>query len=102
MIIWTRVRSWLRAMLGRSRMERDMDTELRFHIETYAEDLTRSGVPGDEALRRARLAFGGVDRAKEECRDARGVNLVDSLMQDTCATALGCSARIRGSARSPC
>lgn len=69
-------------MTGRSRMEREMDTELRFHIEAYAQDLVRNGVSREEALRRARIEFGGIERAKEECRDVRGVNLVDSLVQD--------------------
>ncbi|MGB2634998.1 MAG: ABC transporter permease, partial [Candidatus Acidiferrum sp.] len=58
------------------------DTELKFHIEAYAEDLIRKGVPRAQAMRRARVEFGGVERAKEECRDARGVNLVESLLQD--------------------
>ncbi len=82
MTLWNRFRSWLRAILRRSRMESEMDAELRFHIEAFAEDLVRSGVPRQEALRRARLEFGGIDRAKEECREARGVNLFDSLLQD--------------------
>jgi len=63
-------------------MEREMDAELRFHIEAFAEDLVRSGVPREEALRRARIEFGGVERAKEECREARGVNFIDSVLQD--------------------
>jgi predicted permease len=63
-------------------MESDMDTELRFHIETYAEDLVRSGLPRQEATRRARLEFGGIERAKEECREARGVTFLESLAQD--------------------
>ncbi len=79
---WRRVRSWVRSMMQRSRMEREMDAELRFHIEAFAEDLARSGVPREEALRRARIEFGGVERAKEECRDARGTSFVDSLFQD--------------------
>jgi hypothetical protein len=36
---WSRLRSWLRATLERSRMESEMDAELRFHIEAAAEDL---------------------------------------------------------------
>ena len=59
-----------------------MDAELRFHVEAYAEDLMRGGVARHEAMRRARLEFGGIERAKEECREARGANLVESLMQD--------------------
>ena len=43
---------------------------------------SRAGVPREEALRRARIEFGGVERAKEECRDARGVNVIESLLQD--------------------
>jgi predicted permease len=59
-----------------------MDVELRFHLEAYAEDLVRNGVPRAEALRRARLEFGGVDKTKEECREARGAHLLEALIQD--------------------
>src|SRR5215472_17601203 len=82
MMFWSRVRSWLRAVARRSRMEREMDAELRFHIEAFAEDLVRSGVPREEGLRRARIEFGGVERAKEECREARGLSFIDSVFQD--------------------
>src|SRR6267154_5384685 len=82
MTLLSRFRSWLRAIVRRSRIESEMDTELRFHIEAFAEDLVRSGVPREDALRRARIEFGGVERAKEECRDARGANSIDSLVQD--------------------
>ena len=82
MTLWSQVRSWLRAILRRSRMESEMDAELRFHIEAFAEDLVRSGVPREEALRRARIEVGGIERTKEECRDARGVGFFDSLFQD--------------------
>jgi len=82
MTVWSRVRSWLRATVGRSRMENEMDAELRFHVEAYAEDLIRRGVPRQEALRRARLEFGGIESAKEECREARGVHFAETLLQD--------------------
>lgn len=82
MTLWSRIRSWVGATLRRSRMESEMDAELRFHIEAYAEDLGRSGVPKQEALRRARLEFGGIERVKEEGREARGANLIESLLQD--------------------
>jgi len=80
--IYRRLRSWLGATLRRSRMDSEMDTELHFHLEAYAEDLVRKGLPRPEALRRARLEFGGVDKTKEECREARGAHLVDILIQD--------------------
>src|SRR5689334_25087743 len=56
MTMWSRIRSWLRAIARRSRMENEIDAELRFHIEAFAEDLVRSGVPSDEALRPASAA----------------------------------------------
>ena len=80
--MWSKLVSWLRAVVARTRMEIEMDAELRFHVETFAEDLVRSGVPREKALRRARIEFGGMERAKEECREARGVSLFDGLKQD--------------------
>ena len=63
-------------------MESEMDAEMRFHVESYADDLVRGGMRRAEALRRARLEFGGLEQAKEECRDTRGVSLVEGVMQD--------------------
>lgn len=82
MTVWNQLCSWLKATVRHSRMEDEMDAELRFHIESYADDLVRSGMARQEAMRRARLEFGGIDRAKEECREARGVNFIDPLLQD--------------------
>ena len=59
-----------------------MDAELRFHIEAFAQDLVRSGVPHHEAMRRARIEFGGIERVKEEGREALGVTFIESLVQD--------------------
>jgi predicted permease len=78
----SRLRSWLRSTLHRSRMESEMDAELRFHLDAYAQDLIRGGVPLEEAFRRARLEFGAIERSKEECREARGVRLTENLLQD--------------------
>ena len=82
MTLWPRLRSWSSTILRRSRSETEMDAELRFHIEAYVEDLVRTGIPRHEALRRARIEFGGIERAKEECREARGINFFDNLLQD--------------------
>ena len=82
MTLGSQVRSWMRAMLDRTRMENEMDAELRFHMEAYAEDLQRKGAPRKEAVRRARIEFGGVERAKEECRDARGLSFTETSLQD--------------------
>jgi predicted permease len=77
-----RFRSILRALLARDRFENGMTEELRFHIETCADDLVRSGVPVEDARRRARVAFGSVDNVKRDCRDARGLHIFDVLAQD--------------------
>ena len=81
-MIPSRLRSWFNSILRRARLESEMDVELRFHMDAYADDLIREGLPRDEALRRARLAFGAVDRAKEECREARGVTFLETLLHD--------------------
>ncbi|HEV2179237.1 MAG TPA: ABC transporter permease, partial [Gemmatimonadaceae bacterium] len=62
--------------------ERDMDDEIRFHIAMEAKDLVRSGLSVDAAEWEARRRFGGVERHKEDGRDARGVRLVENLAQD--------------------
>jgi putative ABC transport system permease protein len=82
MTIWSRLRSWWRVTLRRSRMESEMDAELHFHIEAFAEDLARSGVSREEAMRRARIEFGGIERVKEEGREARGAKIMETLLQD--------------------
>ena len=79
---WSRLRSWVEATLRRSRMENEMDAELRFHMEAYADDLVRGGITREEAMRRARLEFGGMERVKEEGREARGVTFFETLVQD--------------------
>ncbi len=82
MRLWARFRSWVGATLRRSRMENEMDAELRFHMEAYAEDLVRGGMAREEAMRRARIEFGGIEQTKEECRDMRRVNWIEDLVQD--------------------
>jgi len=70
------------ALFRRSRVEEDMDEELRSHIQHRADDLERSGLDRAGAERRARLEFGGHQRFKEECREAVGIAFIDTLAQD--------------------
>jgi predicted permease len=72
----------LRSLLRRNSVELELDDELRFHFEQQVEKHLRSGLTRHEAVRRARLFFGGMDQVKEECRDARGVQLMETLLQD--------------------
>src|SRR5689334_2394746 len=80
--VWSDLRYRWRALVNRGAVERELDDELRFHLEHEIERRMREGMSRDEATRFARLAFGGVDRAKEESRDARGTALVESIAQD--------------------
>jgi predicted permease len=72
----------LRSLVRRKNVEEDLDDELRFHFDRQVEKDVRSGLTRDQAVRRARLAFGGIDQVKEECRDARGVRPMENLLQD--------------------
>ena len=69
--------------LHRSRISRDMEEELRSHIQHRADDLQRSGLSRPEAERQARVEFGGHMRFKEECQDALGGTFIETLRQDS-------------------
>ena len=83
----------LRALFGRETMERELDAELRFHVERETEKLILEGMSREEAGRRARALFGGVERIKEEARDARGVALIEGMLQDVRYALRGLRAR---------
>src|SRR5215467_5100025 len=72
----------VRALFRRKSVEMELDVELRFHLERQIEKYVRSGLSREEAMRRARMEFGGVELAKEECRDARGVSLLEIRLRD--------------------
>ena len=78
----SRLRSFFATLMRRERFEDSLDEEVRFHLDAYAEDLVRSGVPRREALRRARIHFGSVEGIKDDCRRARGLWLADELDRD--------------------
>jgi predicted permease len=78
----SRLRSFLDILARRARFERQMGEEMQLHLELRAADLERGGLPRAEARRRARLEFGGLDSAKDDCRQARGVRLLDEFVQD--------------------
>ena len=71
-----------RALLRRGSVERELDDELRFHLDKQADKHVAAGLTPEQAARRARLELGGLDRTKLECREARGVTLVEHLVQD--------------------
>ncbi|HXT15077.1 MAG TPA: ABC transporter permease [Gemmatimonadaceae bacterium] len=79
---WSDFRYRLRALFRRDALERELDEELRFHVEREAAAYERAGVPHDEAVRRARVAFGGIEQTKEASRDSRGTARIESVIQD--------------------
>jgi len=72
----------LRSLLRHPAAENELDDELRFHVEQQTDKYVKSGMSEAEARRRVRLEFGGLDQVKNECREARGVSLVETLVQD--------------------
>src|SRR5438094_1518222 len=72
----------LRALLRRDVVERELDDELRFHVEREAEKYVGAGLAPEDALRRARLALGGVEHTKELSRDTRGTARLEAVLQD--------------------
>ena len=77
--MFSRLRSFLTVWARRERFEDALDEEVRFHLEACTEELVRSGLPRREAVRRARARFGSIERAKDDCRRARGLRLADEL-----------------------
>jgi len=72
----------LRSLFRREAVEEDLRQELRFHLEQQVAENMATGMSRDEALQTANRDFGGVEHYKEECRDERRVNIVESFVND--------------------
>ncbi len=72
----------IRALFQKKSMDRNLDDELRFHLDRQIAKHTQAGLSPEEARRRARLELGGAAQIDEECRDARGVRVLEALWQD--------------------
>jgi predicted permease len=77
-----RIRSMFRAFSTRREFNSNMSEEMRDHIQRYADDLVRRGIPREEAARLACVEFGSVSAAKEDCREARELHLFDELQRE--------------------
>lgn len=80
--LWSDFLYRLRAIFRRDVLEQDLEYELRFHIKREAEKYIAQGMAPDEAMRRARVAFGGLDQIKEDTRDARGTRMIEQSRRD--------------------
>src|SRR5436190_18578732 len=76
----SRLRRRARLVVDRSAIEREMQEEMRFHLEMEAAELARLG--NEDAWRAARRRFGGVARYQDDARDARGGRWLEELRQD--------------------
>jgi putative ABC transport system permease protein len=72
----------LRALFFREQQERELDEEVRFHLEMETEANLRKGLDPAEARRQAAITFGGVERVKDEVRDARSLGFAEDLLRD--------------------
>jgi predicted permease len=74
--------TWWHRLWRRRQMEEQLEKELRFHMDQHTADLIAKGHRPEEARRQARLALGGPEQVKENCRDARGTRWLEDLWQD--------------------
>jgi predicted permease len=72
----------LRSLFRWGQADQELDDELSDHLERKTEEYVAKGMAPEEARRRARLDLGGIEQTKEKCRDARGVNWIQDLIQD--------------------
>lgn len=73
---------WL-ALVGRGRLDRELDDEVQAHLEMAEQDGLARGLTPDQARREARLAFGGIQQMKEVHRDDRSARWVENFINDT-------------------
>jgi len=76
------MKSILRFLFNRQSVERDLDAELRDHIDRQIELNLARGMTPEKARRQAFLSVGPVEALKDDCRDARRGQAVDTIFQD--------------------
>ena len=77
-----KIRLRLRSLFRRSRVERELDDELRFHTDQLVEENIAAGMTPDQARRSALQTIGSITQFQEECRDTRRLNFVDDVLRD--------------------
>ena len=76
------VRLRLRSVFSRRAVEQELNDELRFHLERQIEEEVAAGWGLEEARFRALRSIHDMEQRKEECRDMRGLNVIDNAVQD--------------------
>ncbi len=76
MKIVRKVSNRLKALFLNGKAESELDDEMQFHLEMEIEKNLERGMSPFEARRSARVSFGGMEQAKEDCRDAWGIRFL--------------------------
>ena len=71
--------SWWKSFFGKRDRDTQLDSELRFHIETLTDANIAAGMSAGEARRQAVLEFGGREQIKEELRDVYRLPIIESV-----------------------
>src|ERR1700743_115150 len=82
MALLAKLRSYTNSLLRREQREDELQQEIAFHISCRAEDLEREGLSSAEALRQAKIEFGGVETHRAEVRASLGLRWLDELRDD--------------------
>ena len=82
MLLFVRVRSFLRNLFSTRRLDLDLDEEIRSHLELLTEENIHEGMSPEEARRAARIELGGIDQVKELVRQERIGNWLHSVVSD--------------------
>jgi macrolide transport system ATP-binding/permease protein len=72
----------LRSLFHKEKAELDLSEELQFHLQNQIDEYIAAGMDAQEARRAAFKSLEGVERVKEECREARNMNLLENFVQD--------------------
>jgi putative ABC transport system permease protein len=72
----------LRSIFRKNQAEMDLSEELQFHLQNQIDEYVAQGMNPKEARHAAFRSLGGIEQAKEECRDARKVNLIENFLKD--------------------
>ncbi len=76
------VRLRLRSLFSGASVDNELDEELRYHLEQQIDSNIARGMTPEAARTAALRALGGVEQRKEECRDTRGISIVENLLRD--------------------
>src|SRR5690349_11010444 len=77
-----RMTTRLTSLFRRTRMERDLDRELAYHVDMLIEQNVQAGMAPDEARRIALNTFGGIERVKDDVRETWLSRVLETLAQD--------------------